>query len=126
MLPAINVGSPLAQAVGKAVQSKMEELGWAQSDDSALSEYVVLMLVNSKSRDQIATELATDLLGCEQGDPQLLEFSKWLFNEVENLNQQINGGDAPPSNEPMQAIPTMVNEENGQDAEMYDGASDSM
>lgn len=124
----MEVGTPFAQAAGKAIQVKMEELGWAQGDDSALSEYVVLMLANGKTQDQIATDLATDLLGTEEGDPQVLEFSKWLFTELANLSQQLNGGGAAASNEPTQAIPTMGQETNGQDAEMGDahGANDSM
>jgi hypothetical protein len=35
-----------------------------------------------------------------------LEFSRWLFEQVEVLNRQINGGGAPVANETAQAIPS--------------------
>ncbi|KAJ5899220.1 hypothetical protein N7495_003964 [Penicillium taxi] len=96
MLPTITQDSPLAAAVAGAIQPKLIEMGWSTDDgqESALIEYIVLMLVNGKTQEQIATELSNDFLGLEEGDTQALEFSKWLFGQVEILHAQINGGPA--------------------------------
>ena len=94
MLPEITQDSPLATAVANVIQPKLVEMGWSTDDgqESALIEYIVLMLVNGKTQEQLATELSNDFLGLGEGDTQALEFSRWLFGQVEILNQQINGG----------------------------------
>ncbi|KAF9889268.1 hypothetical protein FE257_007581 [Aspergillus nanangensis] len=104
MTTAVVVGTPLADALSNVIQPKLVEMGWSSEggDDSALTEYVILMLVNGKTQEQIAGELSNDLLGLGEGDTQALDFSGWLFEQVEALNQQINGGAAPTS--PTQAI----------------------
>ena len=75
------------------VQTKLSEVGWSTGglDDSALSEYIILMLVNGKTQDQIATELATDLLSLEPGDSAGVDFASWLFQQVDSLNRELNG-----------------------------------
>ncbi|PLN77218.1 putative nuclear polyadenylated RNA-binding protein Nab2 [Aspergillus taichungensis] len=109
MTSMVAVGTPLAEALSNVIQPKLIEMGWASDsgDDSALIEYVILMLVNGKTQEQIANELSNDLLGLGEGDTQALGFSRWLFEQVDVLNQQINGG-APASNEPAppQTIPS--------------------
>ncbi|KAL2827172.1 Protoporphyrinogen oxidase [Aspergillus cavernicola] len=112
----VAVGTPLAEALSNVIQPKLVDMGWSSdSGDSALTEYVILMLVNGKSQDQIATELSNDLLGLEEGDTQALDFSKWLFEQVDVLNQQINGqaapAPAPSDNVPAQAIPSFNDQE---------------
>ncbi|KAL2870963.1 mRNA-binding protein NAB2 [Aspergillus lucknowensis] len=105
----VAVGTPLADALSNAIQPKLVEMGWSSdSSDSALTEYVILMLVNGKTQEQIASELSNDLLGLGEGDTQALDFSRWLFEQVESLNKQINGQTAPTSTEgaPTQAIPS--------------------
>ena len=89
--------SPLAQALNAAIQPKLVEVGWSTggADDSALSEYIVLMLVNGKTQEQIAAELSGDLLNLEDDDPGARNFSQWLFNQVEVLTSQQNGGGIP-------------------------------
>jgi hypothetical protein len=137
MLPQITLESPLAQAVANAIQPKLVEMGWSDGQESPLIEYIVLMLVNGKTQEQIATELSNDFLGLDEGDTAALEFSHWLFGQVEQLNQQING--VPPASNATsmgQPIPssggfensgqTMPQEENGQDAEMGEAGNDSM
>ncbi|RHZ57923.1 mRNA-binding protein NAB2 [Aspergillus thermomutatus] len=109
MATEIAAGTPLAEALSNAIQPKLAEMGWTSDggDDSALIEYIILMLVNGKSQEQIAGELSNDLLGLgSEGDTQALEFSRWLFEQVDVLSRQINGGGAPIANEPMQAIPS--------------------
>ena len=69
------------------------------------------MLTNGKNQEELATELTNDFLGSDE-DMQALEFSKWLFGQVEVLNQQLNGT---PNDTAEAAQP-----ENGADAEMGD------
>ncbi|KAI2464482.1 hypothetical protein F4781DRAFT_425531 [Annulohypoxylon bovei var. microspora] len=87
------MNTPLADALNMAIQPKLVEVGWASggADDSALSEYIILMLVNGKTQDQIAAELAGDLLSLGPDDPGARDFAKWLFDEIESLNSQLNG-----------------------------------
>jgi nuclear polyadenylated RNA-binding protein NAB2 len=81
--------SPLAKALNDAIKPKLVEIGWSTGgvDDSALSEYIILMLVNGKSQDQIAAELSGDLLNLGPDDPGARDFSQWLFQQVMELNQ---------------------------------------
>jgi hypothetical protein len=91
----IALNTPLADALNSVIQPKLMEVGWAQSnDDAALSEYVILMLVNGKTQDQIATELAGDLLSLGPDDPAARDFAQWLFNQIDILQSQMNGGAA--------------------------------
>jgi len=92
----IAMNTPLADALNSAIQPKLVEVGWATggADDGALTEYILLMLVNGKNQDQIATELAGDLLGLSPDDPGARDFSQWLFHQIETLNAQINGTQA--------------------------------
>ncbi|KAJ5093241.1 hypothetical protein N7456_009102 [Penicillium angulare] len=127
MLPSVTQDSPLATAIAGAIQPKLVEMGWSTDDgqEGALIEYIVLMLVNGKTQEQLATELSNDFLGLDEGDTQALEFSNWLFGQVEILNQQINGA---PSDSTTQQVPSFVQDEmggNGMDAEMGD-AGDSI
>jgi hypothetical protein len=140
MLPQITLESPLAQAVANAIQPKLVEMGWSDGQESPLIEYIVLMLVNGKTQEQIATELSNDFLGLDEGDTAALEFSHWLFGQVEQLNRQING--VPPASndtsmgQPIpssggsensgQNVPHSFGEANGQDAEMGEAGNDSM
>ncbi|KAL4877573.1 Protoporphyrinogen oxidase [Aspergillus karnatakaensis] len=109
----VAVGTPLAEALSNAIQPKLVEMGWSSdSSDSALTEYVILMLVNGKTQEQIASELSNDLLGLGEGDTQALDFSRWLFEQVQIFDQQINGGAAPATeNASAQAIPSFDDQE---------------
>lgn len=87
--------SPLAQALHQAIQPKVHEVGWATgTNDSALSEYIVLMLCNGKTQDQIAEELAGDLLNLGPDDYRAQDFAKWLFEQLAVLGAQIEGGNS--------------------------------
>ncbi|KAK8918050.1 hypothetical protein H634G_00897 [Metarhizium anisopliae BRIP 53293] len=98
----VSLNTPLADALDAAIKPKLIEVGWGTgSDDSAsLSEYIVLMLVNGKSQDQIAADLSTDLLGLPADDPTVHDFSRWLFEQVGLLNAQLNGRHPPGGNAP--------------------------
>ncbi len=88
----VTLNTPLAEALNNVVQPKLVEVGWSMggADDSALSEYIILMLVNGKTQDQIASELSNDLLNLGPDDSGAIDFSRWLFEQVEVLNRHIN------------------------------------
>lgn len=87
--------TPLAHALNTVIQPKLVEVGWSTGgdDDSALSEYIILMLVNGKTQEQIAAELSGELLNLGPDDPGAREFSQWLFEQLELLNSQHGAGD---------------------------------
>lgn len=112
----VALNTPLADALNEVVQPKLVELGWSTGggDDSALAEYVILMLVNGKTQDQISAELANDLLSLGPEDTEAAEFSKWLFEQVETLDARLNGASKEaPQEQPPQAIPSFSDEANG-------------
>ncbi|KAI1433768.1 hypothetical protein GGR50DRAFT_695817 [Xylaria sp. CBS 124048] len=95
----ISLNTPLADALNSVIQPKLMEVGWAQSnDDAALSEYIILMLVNGKTQDQIAAELAGDLLNLGPDDPAARDFTYWLFEQISTLQAQFYGGAGPGGN----------------------------
>jgi hypothetical protein len=134
MAVAIQADTPLAAQLSSVVQPKLVELGWSTGgpDDSALAEYIILMLVNGKNSDQIASELSNDLLSLGPEDQIATDFATWLFQQVEAL-QNPNGAtsQSAPSDQtaPTQAIPSFTgdhgvpqqqNDSVFQDAEMGD------
>ncbi|KAL1846611.1 oxygen-dependent protoporphyrinogen oxidase [Paecilomyces lecythidis] len=112
MTTAVALGTPLAEALSSAIPPKLAEMGWSTGggEDSALTEYIILMLVNGKTQDQISSELSNDLLGLGEGDTQALEFSRWLFEQVETLDRQFNGGGSS-EQQSAQAIPSFNDQE---------------
>lgn len=82
------LGTPLADALQNVVQTKLAEMGWSTGglDDSALAEYIMLMVVNGKTQEEIATELSNDLLGLAPEDTGAVEFTRWLFEQVDVLS----------------------------------------
>jgi len=99
MPSAVVLGTPLAEALQNVVQTKLAEVGWSTGglDDSALAEYIMLMVVNGKTQEEIASELSNDLLGLAPEDTGAIEFTKWLFEQVDVLNGgpgQVGGNGA--------------------------------
>ena len=86
----IQLETPLADALSTIVHAKITEAGWSQDDDTSLAEYIILMLVNGKTQEQIASELQSDLLPDVEG---ISEFAQWLLNQVEALRS--GSGSAP-------------------------------
>lgn len=121
-------GSPLAESLTAAVGSKLTELGWSSgaSDDSALSEFIILMLVNGKTQSEMTSELANDLLVLNPDDPGAGEFAEWLFKELEATNTRLNGGSMSQQMSVAAQDQTMAVDESSQsgvmDAAMSDGA----
>ena len=86
----IAVGTPLAEELQKIVLPKLVEVGWSTGlQDDTLSEYIILMLANGKSQEQIAAELSNDLLDLGPENPEAISFSKWLFEQLRNLHAQL-------------------------------------
>ncbi|KAF6228313.1 hypothetical protein HO133_008043 [Letharia lupina] len=108
------LNTPLADALSNVVQPKLSEVGWSTGglDDSALGEYIILMLVNGKTQEQIAAELSNDLLNLGPDDTGATDFAKWLFEQVDILNGQLNGPPAFQISQAQQgqAIPSYVDE----------------
>jgi nuclear polyadenylated RNA-binding protein NAB2 len=90
-MPELALGTPLAEALSLAIQPKLVEIGWSSGggDDESLAEYIILMLINGKTQDQIAAELSGDLLNLGPDDPGAIDFSRWLFAQVELLSRQF-------------------------------------
>ena len=111
----VTLNTPLAEALGNVVQPKLSEVGWSTGglDDSALGEYIILMLVNGKTQEQIAAELSNDLLNLGPEDTGATDFAKWLFEQVDVLNDQLNGPPAPQTSHSQQ----------GQEISNIDGSS---
>ncbi|KAG6017173.1 hypothetical protein E4U43_002179 [Claviceps pusilla] len=88
----VALNTPLAEALSTAIQPKLVEVGWgSNADESTLAEYIILMLANGKTQDQISADLSTDLLGLPANDPSVHSFSRWLFEQIDLLNSQLNG-----------------------------------
>lgn len=90
--------TPLADAIISSVQPKLLDVGWGSGgpDDAALAEYIVLMLVNGKTQDEIASDISGELLNLGPDDPVAKDFASWLFQEVDAINNRLNG---PPAQE---------------------------
>src|SRR6266566_2369122 len=88
----VALNTPLADALHASIQPKLVEVGWGSGDpsDTALSEYIILMLVNGKKQEDIAAELSGDLLNLGPNDPGVGEFSRWLFEQIEVQNARVN------------------------------------
>lgn len=111
----VSLNTPLADALSNVVQPKLTELGWSTGapDDLELGEYIILMLVNGKTEDQIAAELSNDLLSFGPSDTGAADFAKWLFEQVHLLKAQTLGDAAPQIQQASQnqAIPSYQNGE---------------
>ncbi|KAF2878028.1 hypothetical protein BDV95DRAFT_556546 [Massariosphaeria phaeospora] len=87
--------SPLAAALQNLVQPKLAEYGWTTGgEDTTIFEYILLMLANDKNEAQIASELSNDLLDLGPENVETQQFARWLFEQIEHLRQQLNGGGA--------------------------------
>ena len=117
----VALNTPLADALTNVVQPKLSEVGWSTGglDDSALGEYIILMLVNGKTQDQIAAELSNDLLNLPPDDTGATDFASWLFEQVDILNNQLNGI---PLSQQRQAIPSyQEGQSRGDGGQSHDG-----
>ncbi|CAI6335510.1 unnamed protein product [Periconia digitata] len=88
-------GSPLSRELQLLVQPKLAECGWTTGgDDTTLFDYILLMLANDKNEAQVASELSNDLLDLGPENVETQQFAHWLFEKIDTLRQQLNGGNA--------------------------------
>ncbi|KAI7547692.1 hypothetical protein KC331_g4863, partial [Hortaea werneckii] len=82
----IEASSALAQTIQSAAQAKLMEAGWAaEENDTTLSEYVTMMLVNGQDFQRVQAELGGELLGVGEDDPAVADFTRWLFEQAQAL-----------------------------------------
>jgi len=120
-------GTPLAEELHKVVLPKLATMGWSTGgmDDAALAEYIILMLANGSTQDQIASEITNDLLDLAPDDPSIpsvTEFANWLFGQVETIYNQLNGSAMPIPAVEVPSIQEEALQTSEQDAEMGDVA----
>ena len=115
MAATLQANTPLAEQLSSIVQPKLVDIGWSSGggDDSALAEYIILMLVNGKAQDQIASELSNDLLNLGPEDSSAHDFVRWLFEQLELLTAEASGGApvAASDQAPAQSIPSIVTQD---------------
>ncbi|MCJ1338678.1 hypothetical protein MMC09_003967 [Bachmanniomyces sp. S44760] len=115
MSVSVTLGTPLAEELSNVVQPKLVEVGWSSGglDDSALAEYIILMLVNGKTQEQIAAELSNDLLNLGPDDSGAIDFSRWLFEQVGAISAKVEGGSTGQGSQQTQGqtIPSFSGEE---------------
>lgn len=89
----IDIHAPSSTHLQNSIQEALSSRGWADATDSVMAEYVLVLLCNGKTRDQVDAEL-TELIGGDY-DPA---FTSWLWAEAtrvttngEGSNQAIAG-----------------------------------
>ncbi|PVI01768.1 hypothetical protein DM02DRAFT_654245 [Periconia macrospinosa] len=86
-------GTQLSTELQLVVQPKLVECGWTTSaDDTTLFDYILLMLANDKNEAQVASELSNDLLDLGPENAETQQFARWLFEQIDTLRRQLNGG----------------------------------
>lgn len=124
----VQLGTPLAKALSQAIQQKFNELGWASGGaDEALADYIVLMIGNGKTQQEITTELSTDFLSIPSDDANLLEFVRWLFDHINTIDASLDGGSggpAPTNDSAMGGAQEDTAMDGNFDASMTDGSNE--
>lgn len=89
----IIMDTPIVEQLHAIIKPKLVELCLNTPDatDSALAECIILMLVNGKTQEQLASELSGDFLNLDPDDSGAREFALWLFQQVHYLQ---SGGQA--------------------------------
>ncbi|CAO1630801.1 unnamed protein product [Jaminaea pallidilutea] len=108
----IDVNGPSSATLQTSIQNALASRGWSTADDPVMAEYVLVMLANSKTREQIDSELS-DLVG---GDYDAA-FTDWLWGEARRI---MEGGAAESSSSSAPAEPSA-----GSDSAMKGGAEDA-
>ncbi|KAF9920613.1 hypothetical protein FBU30_009543 [Linnemannia zychae] len=75
-MSAIQLGTPQEKELTALVLDKLKDFGW--SDNDVLANFIVVMVANEKSKDEIVAELNDILPG------QAMEFADWLFDSINN------------------------------------------
>lgn len=117
-------GGELATRLQSVVGPKLVEVGWSSGlEDDNLTEYIILMLANGKSQEEIASELSTDLLGLGPEDQSTKDFSRWLFEQVDVARHELSGASTTEhAPVPTDDISMDMTSTTAQDAEMSDSS----
>ncbi|KZV92787.1 hypothetical protein EXIGLDRAFT_68080 [Exidia glandulosa HHB12029] len=90
-MPSLNMGDDASRVLQTSIQKELARLGYIENEsDPVMAEYITIMLINSKTPEQITAEL-TDLIGAEYDSA----FTTWLFDEFAKAS-----GDSAPAAEP--------------------------
>ena len=94
--------SALYSALYPQIQTKVVNLGWSNSDDTSLTDFVLLTLANGKTEADLSSEIK-DLLEDGEYLEKLPGFTTWLVGEILSASGQ---GDASGTSAPSQLPPT--------------------
>lgn len=83
----IDVASPYIQALQVLIQLELANRGYSTHDDPVMAEYIVVMLANQKTSEQVTSELE-ELVGDEYDE----NFTQWVWDQTENALQQAGVG----------------------------------
>ncbi|PWN26833.1 hypothetical protein BDZ90DRAFT_193110 [Jaminaea rosea] len=86
----LDIRSPLSATLQTSIQHNLASRGYATEDDPVMAEYILVMLANSKAKEQIDAELS-DLIGA---DTYEASFTEWLWSEAQRV---LSGGEPGPS-----------------------------
>jgi hypothetical protein len=121
----ISEADPIAAKLLEIIPIKANELGWF-TEDSSLSEYVVMKFATPKTQDELAVELEEELLQPEdRGAP---EFAEWIFARIAELRGEAGSAGQASENSQMQDSGTAgegAGPAGAGDMEMDEGPSDS-
>jgi len=78
-------GMPLGDALQDVVQQVVAELGWNEADDYSLTKYLLILVVEGQSQENIASELSKELLELKSEDTAASHFAEWLFQQIDML-----------------------------------------
>ncbi|KAL9088223.1 MAG: hypothetical protein Q9159_003206 [Coniocarpon cinnabarinum] len=123
--------SPLQGTLSPQIQAKVAELGWSNSDDTSLTDFILLTLAQGRTQEQLSDEIK-DLLE-ESEFSRLGDFTGWLVGEILAANGQSNpaapdtssqaplpdtNASAPPPNESGQDVPASGQDPNAMDEDL--------
>ncbi|KAG8856189.1 hypothetical protein FRB91_001086 [Serendipita sp. 411] len=117
--PDLQLGTPRADALQTAIHDELVVRGFTTGEDKVMAEYVLIMLINKKTPEQVNSELS-DFIGPETWDPTFVD---WLFEEA---NKETPGvphpseetKQAPAAAAPaFQAIPSVINDQRERERE---------
>ncbi|KAH9922064.1 uncharacterized protein B0H18DRAFT_1105731 [Fomitopsis serialis] len=73
----LTIGTERATALQTSIQDELTKRGYSTEADPVMAEYITIMIINNKTKEQISSELE-DLIGTEF-DPTFVD---WLFEEA--------------------------------------------
>ncbi|KAK9479283.1 hypothetical protein V1514DRAFT_328946, partial [Lipomyces japonicus] len=81
MTSELTVGSLLANSLQNSIGARLRNEGFAEDESPFVSEFIIAMMCNNKSQEEIYKDLV-DLLGPDRFAPS---FTQWLFLELKRL-----------------------------------------